>query len=107
MRERRVVYLPLAREDLRRIGQWITHRVSKRFAKGYLARIRDRIETLCNGSERGTLRDDVRQGTRVIGIMKSITIAFTVTERDVIVLRVFYGGQDRRRELSDENDDDD
>ena len=44
--------------------------------------------------ERGTRRDDIRPGLRVIGFERRATIVFQVLEDEVIIVRVFYGGQD-------------
>ena len=68
-------------------------------AIGYL----DRIEAFCHGldlaSERGQLRDDIRAELRIIGFERRLTIAFTVDEDRVTILRVFYGGQDWEKKL--------
>ena len=105
MRLRQIVYRPTAHEDLRVIGRWFSARVSREFATTYLLRVRERIETLSYGSERGTLRHDLRRGLRIVAIMKSITVAFIVTDDTVVILRVFYGGQDWEKALSSEDDD--
>jgi len=44
-------------------------------------------------SERGSLRDDIRPYLRVIGFERSASIAFMVADTCVVILRVFYGGQ--------------
>ena len=45
---------------------------------------------------RGSRRDDLRQGLRIVPFKKRTAIAFALDEdrRVVTVLRVFYGGQD-------------
>jgi toxin ParE1/3/4 len=45
---------------------------------------------------RGTQRDDLRPGLRIVPFKKRTAIAFEIDEeKDVVrVLRVFYGGQD-------------
>ena len=45
-------------------------------------------------SERGARRDDIRPELRVIGYRRSVTIAFTLSDTQVVILRVFYGGVD-------------
>jgi toxin ParE1/3/4 len=45
------------------------------------------------GSERGTLRNDIREGLRVVGFERRLAIAFTVETEKVIILRVFVAGQ--------------
>jgi toxin ParE1/3/4 len=44
-------------------------------------------------SERGQLREDIRPGLRVAGFEHRVAIAFIVEDERVIILRVFYGGQ--------------
>jgi len=60
----------------------------------------DTIRTYIRGfperPHRGTKRDDLRPGLRIVPFKKRTAIAFEVDERQrvVTILRVFYGGQD-------------
>lgn len=58
--------------------------------------IRTYIRGLCSMPHRGTRRDDLRPGLRVVPFRKRTVVAFEIDEsaRIVRVLRVFYGGQD-------------
>ncbi len=49
--------------------------------------------------ERGRRRDDIRQGLRVIGFERRVTIAFHVTDDFVIIDLILYGGRDVERNL--------
>lgn len=51
--------------------------------------------------ERGTRRDDLLPGLRTIGYRRRVTIAFRAhaANRTVVILGVFYGGQDFEAEL--------
>lgn len=51
-------------------------------------------ESLDTFPERGTLRDDIRPGLRLVPYRDSAEVAFTVTGNEVWVVGVFYGGQD-------------
>ena len=99
MRRRDVVFSPEAQDDLLHLYDWISQRAGAAIAEGFIAR----IEACCMGldlaSERGTLRDDIRPGLRVIGFERKLAIAFVVDKDRVIVLRLFHGGQDWEREL--------
>ena len=57
----------------------------------------ERLETYILGfdfaSERGHLREDIRPGLRIVGFENRITIAFFVEDDRVVILRIFYGGQ--------------
>jgi plasmid stabilization system protein ParE len=58
--------------------------------------IRDFIKSFPEWPHRGTRRDDLRLGLRIIPFKKRTAIAFEPDEerRIVTILRVFYGGQD-------------
>lgn len=66
-------------------------------------RIRAFCERLEHGSERGTRRDDVRPGLRVVGFEHRITVAFIVEPERVVILRLFYGGANWSNELAGDN----
>ncbi len=42
----------------------------------------------------GVARDDLRPGLRICGFRRRVTIAFVVTEENVEILGIFYGGRD-------------
>ncbi|MDZ4366104.1 MAG: type II toxin-antitoxin system RelE/ParE family toxin [Afipia sp.] len=44
--------------------------------------------------ERGTRRDDLSPGLRIVGFERRVTIAFVVEEDEVIVLNILYGGRE-------------
>lgn len=93
MKQRTVIYAPEARDDLIALYQWIAVRANPDIALGYI----ERIEKYCNGldlaSERGHRRDDIRDGLRIVGFEKRVTIAFMVADHAVTILRIYYGGQ--------------
>lgn len=72
---------------------WITAAAHPKTALGYI----ERIETFCYGmriaSERGTRRDDIRPDLRIVTFERRVTIAFTVDEASVVILRLFYAGR--------------
>jgi len=90
---------PEAEEDLADILRSVAEATSQHVALSYL----DRIEAFLAGfdivSERGTLRDVVRPGLRITGFEHRLTIAFTLTATDVIVLRVFARSRDWQSEF--------
>ncbi|MDJ0825051.1 MAG: type II toxin-antitoxin system RelE/ParE family toxin [Rhodobacter sp.] len=93
MKERQVAFAPEARDDLFAIYDWITERAGPEVALGYVARLEAFCLNLSIGSERGSLRDDVRTGLRVIGFERRVNVAFVVEETRVVVLRLFAGGR--------------
>ena len=44
-------------------------------------------------SERGTRRYDIRPDLRIVTFDRRVTIAFTVDETSVVILRLFYAGR--------------
>lgn len=52
-------------------------------------------------SERGSARDDILPGLRIVGFEERLSIAMKVDGDTVVILRVFSGGQDWERVLRD------
>lgn len=93
MKRRAVEIADEARDDLIRLYEWIAEAASPAVALSYIERLETHIRGFDTASERGHLREDVRPGLRIIGFEHRITIAFTVEDERVIILRIFYGGQ--------------
>lgn len=93
MKERVVDFAPEAMEDLGNLYDRIADAAGVDTAIGYV----DRLETFCRGmavaAERGQRREDIRSGLRIVGFERRITIAFTVAETRVTILRLFYAGR--------------
>ena len=82
MIRRTVVYAPEAEGDLLSLFDHIADAASEAVAAGYLGRIKVWLEGFSTASERGTRRDDIRPGLRIIGFERRLTVAFTVTEEN-------------------------
>jgi toxin ParE1/3/4 len=93
LKQRSVNFAPEAREDLLRLYDFIADVAGPSIALSYI----ERVESYCLGfdlaSERGQRRDDIRPHLRVVGFERRMTIAFTVDDAKITILRVFYGGQ--------------
>ena len=93
MRRRGVVFAPEARDDLLRLYESIAKAAGVSVALAYI----ERMETYCLGfdiaSERGHTRDDIRAGLRIVGFERRVTVAFSVEDARLTILRVLYGGQ--------------
>jgi plasmid stabilization system protein ParE len=89
----RIRFEPPAQRDLLAMHSYIADRSSIEQASTYV----DRLLQWCEGFERfpmrGTRRDDIRRGLRITGFERRITIAFTVNEKEVVILRILYGGR--------------
>lgn len=99
MKARSVVFAPEAKADLEDLYRYIATASHPNTALAYLERIEQFCLGLSHGAERGSVRSDIRPGLRVIGFERSLSIAFTVGEARVEILRVFYGGRDWQSEL--------
>lgn len=93
MRARRIVFAPEAADDLLGIYDWIADEATPVVAMNYIERVERFCQKLSVGSERGHLRSDIRPGLRILGFERRLTIAFTVGEENVTILRVFVAGR--------------
>ena len=94
MRQRRVEFSEDATRDLLALYDWIAEVADPEVAMRYLDRLEDYCHNFDLASERGQLRGDIRPGLRVVGFERRVAIAFLVEDERVVVLRLFYGGQD-------------
>ena len=94
MKHHRVVFSELARRQLDELYDFIAERAHPDIALSFV----ERIETFCRGletfPERGSLRNEVRPGLRIVGFRRQASIAFTVTGATVVILAVFRRGAD-------------
>jgi toxin ParE1/3/4 len=94
MKKREVSFRPLAEADLFGLYRYIAEAAGADVAGAYI----DRIEAACLAletfPERGTRRDDIRPGLRVLGFERRATIVFQVRRAEVVIVRIFYGGRD-------------
>jgi toxin ParE1/3/4 len=91
---RRVILAPEAQADLIQIYNYIEEQSGQPTAHNYVQRVTDYCEGLADFPERGTLRDELFPGLRVIGFERRVTIAFHVFADEVRIDRILYGGRD-------------
>jgi toxin ParE1/3/4 len=105
VRRRRVVFSPEARDDLLRLYDYIANNAGPPRAIAYV----ERIEAYCRrfevAAERGTRRDDIRPGLRIVGFERRVTIAFHADVRTATIDRILYGGRDLGRAFGASEDD--
>ena len=90
----RVVFSSRAQRQLQSLFAFLVPRAGRDGARAYVRRIISACRRLDHFPERGTRRDDIRPGLRTMGFERRVTIAFTIEGDSVIILGVFYGGQD-------------
>jgi toxin ParE1/3/4 len=93
VRERTVILSPEARDDLIALYDWIAAAAHPATALGYIERIETFLQGMRVAPERGTRRDDIRPGLRIVGFERRVTVAFTVDPARVVILRIFYAGR--------------
>lgn len=93
MKERTVKISDHAEADLVSLYHFSARRSGDARAFAFIERIYTHLESYRFSAARGSLRDDVRPGLRVVGFEKRVSIAFVVENGEVIILHIFYGGQ--------------
>jgi toxin ParE1/3/4 len=93
VKERTVIVSPEARDDLIALYDWIAASAHPGTALRYVERIEAFLQGLRLASERGTRRDDIRPGLRILGFERRVTLTFTVEVDSVVVLRIFHAGR--------------
>jgi toxin ParE1/3/4 len=89
-----VRFRPAADADLNALYTFIASRSGRERAHSYLGRIEAACMGLALFPERGSRRDDLEPGVRLIGFEHRVTIAFRIEGEVVRIVRVFYGGRD-------------
>jgi toxin ParE1/3/4 len=92
---REVVYSPEARQQLTDLYLWIADESGyPDRAEGYVSAIFDFCDALAMHPFIGTAREDLRPGLRTVGFRRRVVIAFAVTDSNIEIHGVFYGGRD-------------
>lgn len=99
MKRYEVSFRPRAEADLLGLYRYIAVEAGTAVAGAYIDRIEATCLSLATFPERGTRRDDIRPGLRTVGFERRATIAFQVLEDEVVIVRVFHGGQHYERAL--------
>lgn len=99
-----VSFRPAAEADLRGIYEYIAEKSGDAVAGRYIERIEAACLALEHFPQRGRAWDDVRAGLRTIGFERRTTIAFVVSDDEVVIARIFYGGRNYHGLLSGAGD---
>lgn len=98
---RAVTFSPEARDDLIELYDYIAGRGAPNAALAYVTRLETRCLALADFPEQGQSRGDIRPGLRLLGFERRTEIAFHVTATQVVIDRIFHGGQDVTAALDD------
>ena len=99
MKRFEISFRPLAEADLFGLYDYIAAESGHLIAGGYIERIEAACMALATFPERGRKRDDIRPGLRIVGFERRATVVFQVKKTEVVIVRIFYGGQDYERAL--------
>ncbi len=99
-----VVFTPEAQEQLAALYRYIAVAASSTVAERYVSAVIAYCESLQTFPHRGTRRDDIRTGLRIMNYKKRVAIAFDADAEKVSILGVFYGGQDYETVLQSDFD---
>ncbi|HSC19852.1 MAG TPA: type II toxin-antitoxin system RelE/ParE family toxin [Rhizomicrobium sp.] len=99
MKTYKVVFRPAAEDDLLNLYDYIAEHGGRKAAGDYIDRIGALCQSLRDAPLRGTPRDDIKPGLRIIGFERRAVIAFRVLRSEVVIVRIFYGGRDYERIL--------
>ena len=97
-----IVLTRRARDQLDYLYDYIATAASPNTALRFVDAIYAQFEPLRDFPVAGTARDDIRPGLRTIGFRRRVTIAFMIQPNEVLIVGVFYGGQDFERILADD-----
>ena len=92
--DHRIEFSPEALGDLIDLYDFIAERDGEERAIGYIDRIEECCRSLSVFPNRGTARDDLRPGLRILGFERRAVIALRIQANTVTILRVLYGGRD-------------
>jgi len=98
----RIVVSPEARSQLDDLYDHIAAAASPATALRFINAVLDQLDALRDFPRVGTQRGDILTGLRTIGFRRRVTIAFVGEATEVLVLGVFYGGQDFETALKDD-----
>jgi toxin ParE1/3/4 len=88
-----VIFTPGAEADLDEIEQYLSVRFSPENAQRFVQRIVACCRSLALAPYRGTKRDDVGSGLRVIGFERRVSILFHVEIGRIVIFGALYRGR--------------
>jgi toxin ParE1/3/4 len=100
----RILFHPRAEQDLIDLHRYIQESAGTLRALAYLSALKDFCMSLATFPKRGTVRDDIMQGIRIIGFKRTVSVAFLVKSDAVLILGVFYGGRNIAHDTFEDRD---
>ncbi|RUM26789.1 type II toxin-antitoxin system RelE/ParE family toxin [Rhizobium vallis] len=85
-----------AQRDVDALLDYLVPVAGEVIAQSYVARLQAFLKGFQIFPQRGTVRDEIRDGLRIVGFERSLSIAFIVEGETVYILRILSGGQELR-----------
>ena len=98
---RELIYLTAALDDLDAIFDYIAPDNPRR-AASFVDEIRRRCLTLCDHPELGSSRADIKPGLRILPLPRRVVVFYSITESEIVIVRVFSGGRDYEAIMRDD-----
>jgi toxin ParE1/3/4 len=89
----RVTFSPEAEADLADLEAYLAYRFYPGNAERFVARIAEACVALGHAPYRGSSREDLGTGVRVVGFERRASIYFRVTKDQIRIEGVFYRGE--------------
>lgn len=105
MKRYSVNFRPAAEADLSGLYRHIAEEAGIDVAWTYVERLEAACHALETFPQRGAKRDDIGPGLRTMGFERRATIVFQVKKSEVVIVRIFYGGQHHERIMRRESED--
>jgi toxin ParE1/3/4 len=100
----KVIFHPHVQRELVELHDYIAEHGSPTRAVNFVLQIRAFCLGLSDFPQRGSVRDDIAPGVRVVGFRRRVSIVFTIDGENVWILGIFYGGRDIRLGPPDEEE---
>jgi toxin ParE1/3/4 len=88
-----VLFHPRAKRELEELYDYVADQGGPQQAANFVGKIRDYCLGFSIFPERGIRRDDIEPGVRVVGYRRRVSIVFSVTNTEVWILGIYYGGR--------------
>ena len=96
----KVIFRPQAEAELLALYRYIAEASSLGIAGDYIERIETACMSLATFPNRGTKRDDLAPGLRMIAFERRVTVAYRVLKTHVEIVTIAYGGRDFESDFS-------
>lgn len=101
-----VIFALEARLDLADLFDYLAERTGEDFARAYINRIVEHCRRFDKFPKRGTPRNDIEPGLRLVGYKHRATIAFRVEGDTVVIARFLYAGRSLSGAVDIDDEDD-